>query len=270
MVTSDDPAIQQFLLLCKSTKGKGLPIVINQALSHSSLFYFGELLELPEIIELKNDIELNVYYKLLQLFAYGTYPDYIASKDSLPELTPPQIKKLRQLTIVSLGSKTKILPYSLLLSSLGLQNVRELEDLIIDSIYAGLLFAKLDQKYSQLQLDYVVGRDVQDETFGNILQTLNSWSTQCDSLLKTLDDKMNYIAKKNEELKEHQKLFEAKQEAVKMTIKANEQAAFASGGSAGGASSGLHFAPDLDDPRSRKRSGKSRKNYHNGAGNLFM
>ena len=51
----------------------------------------------------------------------------IANKDSLPELSPQMIKKLRHLTIASLATKYKHIPYSLLLKELDLHNVRELE-----------------------------------------------------------------------------------------------------------------------------------------------
>ena len=100
-------------------------------------------------------------HALLALFAYGTYPEYKgtqacrgherlvrcahavctflphpASKASLPELSPKQLKKLKQLTIVSLAQKQKVVPYTTLQESLDITNLRELEDLVIESIYA--------------------------------------------------------------------------------------------------------------------------------------
>jgi len=46
-------------------------------------------------------------------------------------------KKLQHLTIVSLAIKAKSIPYALLLSELEIDNVRHLEDVIIEAIYAG-------------------------------------------------------------------------------------------------------------------------------------
>lgn len=46
-------------------------------------------------------------------------------------------KKLQHLTIVSLAIKAKSIPYALLLSELDIDNVRHLEDIIIEAIYAG-------------------------------------------------------------------------------------------------------------------------------------
>jgi len=47
-------------------------------------------------------------------------------------------KKLQHLTIVSLAIKAKSIPYALLLSELEIDNVRHLEDVIIEAIYAGM------------------------------------------------------------------------------------------------------------------------------------
>ena len=58
------------------------------------------------------------------------------AKASLPELSPKQLKKLKQLTIVSLAQKEKIVSYTALQESLDITNLRELEDLVIESMYA--------------------------------------------------------------------------------------------------------------------------------------
>lgn len=46
-------------------------------------------------------------------------------------------KKLRHLTILTLATQQKTLPYDDLMTELDLKNVRHLEDLIIEAIYAG-------------------------------------------------------------------------------------------------------------------------------------
>ena len=52
---------------------------------------------------------------------------YVANKQSLPEISAGMIRKLRHLTIVSLATNNKQIPYGLLLKELDLHNVRELE-----------------------------------------------------------------------------------------------------------------------------------------------
>lgn len=46
-------------------------------------------------------------------------------------------KKLKHLTILTLATQKKTLPYDELMAEMDLKNVRHLEDLIIEAIYAG-------------------------------------------------------------------------------------------------------------------------------------
>ena len=91
------------------------------------------------ILQLKNNADHKLHFDLLELFAYGVYDDYIKSADKLPELTPLMKTKLRHLTLVSLATGQKSLPLNTLSTQLGIPETRELEDLIIEAIYAGIL-----------------------------------------------------------------------------------------------------------------------------------
>ena len=77
----------------------------------------------------------------MELFAYGVYGDYVKSADKLPKLTPTMVNKLRHLTLVSLATGQKSLPLTTLSSQLGISATRELEDLIIEGIYAGIFIS---------------------------------------------------------------------------------------------------------------------------------
>lgn len=55
-------------------------------------------------------------------------------------LTPLMKKKLQHLTIVTMAIRNKCISYNALLEELDIDNVRELEDLIIESVYAGKFF----------------------------------------------------------------------------------------------------------------------------------
>lgn len=128
--------------------------------------------------------------------------------DSLPQLTPNHINKLRQLTLVSLASRCRQLAYDELLDALKLnvyiasngsleQNgvgsgsgsantgssattdptvIRALEDVIIDAMYAGLVAGKLDQRKRKFYVDSVIGRDVGgDDEIAEIEKQLRDW-----------------------------------------------------------------------------------------------
>ena len=104
--------------------------------------------------------EDKAYHDLLCLFAYGTWGEYKKNKDTLPPLNAAQETKLRQLTIVTMCSAEKHISYDTLLQALDMNEVRQLEDLIIECIYAGLLRAKLDQRSGFVEVQQVMGRDL--------------------------------------------------------------------------------------------------------------
>lgn len=62
--------------------------------------------------------------------------------------------------LVTDWSLLQVLAYSLLMAELGISTVRELEDLVIEGISAGVVQGKLDQKSSHFEVDYVIGRDI--------------------------------------------------------------------------------------------------------------
>ncbi|KAK2181311.1 hypothetical protein NP493_403g00021 [Ridgeia piscesae] len=213
---------EQFVLLAKSAKGPAVVELIKQVLAAPGVYVFGELLAMPTVQELTTGTSAS-YLSLLKLFAYGTYNDYKANKDTLPELTPAQVKKLKHLTIVSLANKNKCLPYSLLLQELDLINMRELEDLIIEVIYADVIRGKLDQKNQQLEVDYAIGRDIQPEAVTEIISVLQSWCNSCESVLQTIDSQ---ISKANQYKENQQKLkLQVEQEVanIRKTLKTTQQ-----------------------------------------------
>ena len=45
---------------------------------------------------------------MLNIFAFGTYRQYLEKKDNLPEMTPVMQQKLRHLSIVTLSESNKV------------------------------------------------------------------------------------------------------------------------------------------------------------------
>ncbi|KAF4623791.1 hypothetical protein D9613_001386 [Agrocybe pediades] len=205
--------LEPFLLMAKSLKGAAAAKLIQDATSAPGVFVFSELLELPNIQELEKSEQHQKFFSLLQLFAYRTYQDYLQNKDHLPPLNNAQIIKLKHLTIVSLATERRILPYADLLQSLDVSNVRELEDLIIDAIYLDLLQGKLDQKEEQLEVSYTMGRDLEPGKLELVLAALQDWASTTSAVLATLDNKINAIvadaaaAKLNQQ--EHERILQA-------------------------------------------------------------
>ena len=75
-------AMEGFVVLAKSSKGKGCVMVIKEVLKHPQIFVFGELLEQPNVKELESS-EHKPWLDLLRIFAYGTWSDYLGNVMSM-------------------------------------------------------------------------------------------------------------------------------------------------------------------------------------------
>ncbi|KAH8111490.1 hypothetical protein DFH11DRAFT_1690360 [Phellopilus nigrolimitatus] len=185
--------LEPFLLMSKSAKGAAAAKLIQDATSSHGTFVFSELLEMPNIQELSKT-EHAPYHSLLQLFAFGTIEDYNNSRDTLPPLNQAQLRKLRLLTIISFALERRILPYPLLLQTLQIPTIRELEDLIIDGIYLDLMRGKLDQKEQRFEVEYAIGRDFGPGKVESLLNSLQEWANTTSSVLATLDAQLASLA----------------------------------------------------------------------------
>ncbi|KAL6057772.1 COP9 signalosome complex subunit 7b [Balamuthia mandrillaris] len=213
-------AVLKYCLLAKSSKGKACAAVIQQALSNPHTFVFGELLDMPNVKALAETPENKPWFEALSLFAYGTYSDFKAQTDKFPELSEPLLKKLKQLSVVSIAAVQKSIPYVRLLQELEISNVRELEDLIIDCIYAGLIRGKLDQKQQRFQVDWVMGRDIRPGQIEDMIQVLTAWCEKSEELMEAIQEKVKTANLIQEQHKQEKKVFEEKVESIKEGLKA--------------------------------------------------
>jgi len=244
---ADGTVLQQYCILAKSAKGKSCTAIIEQALNAPGVFVFGELLAAPNILQLENT-EQKPYLDLLKIFAYGNYSDYKASAKTLPPLTPQMTLKLKQLTIVTLSCEHKVIPYNVLLQQLDILNVRELEDLIIECIYQGIIRAQLDQKHSQLEVDFAIGRDIRPDQIDQMMSVLASWVQRSDTLLTSIMEKVNYANTIQEHNRKERAEYEQKLEAVKVSLKATSDAEMLQGPD--------YDSPEYYDERARKSRNK--------------
>eukprot|EP01132_Coremiostelium_polycephalum_P011222 gene11222-13748_t len=217
-VLTEGTALKQFVILSKSGKGRACVAVVEQALNHPTIYVFGELLDMPNIQQLQQT-EFKQYYDLLYIFAYGTYNEYKNKKDSLPALTPQMTTKLRQLTIVHLSATSKVIPYLVLQKELDISNVRELEDLIIDSIYQNIIRGKLDQKNKHLEIEFAIGRDVPPSYLNHMISVLDNWNKTSEDLLNNISALMQYTEKTHEQNRQKRDEFEKQLEIAKSHIK---------------------------------------------------
>merc|ERR1719282_2270433 len=133
------------------------------------------------------------YLTLLNIFAFGNYKSLLECTEPLPEVTETMRRKLRLLTAVSLAEQNKMLAYNLLMSELDINTVRDLEDLVIEGISAGVIQGKLDQKSSHFEVDYVIGRDIRKSDIGSIVSVLSAWCDNCDNMIKGIESQVDKV-----------------------------------------------------------------------------
>eukprot|EP00261_Vitis_vinifera_P025207 XP_010657921.1 PREDICTED: COP9 signalosome complex subunit 7 isoform X1 [Vitis vinifera] len=208
-------AIEQFVKRASDLEGSSLVDFIIQATSHSSLFAFSEILAVPSVVEL-HGTQYSVYIDLLRLFAHGTWRDYKSNAGFLPELVPDQVLKLKQLSILTLAEKNKVLSYYQLMQELDISNVRELEDFLINEcINAGIVRGKLNQLQKCFEVQFAAGRDLRPGTLVSLIQTLTNWLSTSDKMLLTIKEMIDQADRMKELDMEHQKEVEEKIELAK-------------------------------------------------------
>ncbi|RWS12005.1 COP9 signalosome complex subunit 7a-like protein [Dinothrombium tinctorium] len=218
---ASNKALEQFLILAKNVKGLAAVEMVKQVLTHPHIYVFAELLEMPNIKELQLNPETESYYRLLCLFAYGKCSDY--NLQTMPPLTDAMKNKLRHLTIVSLATQSKVIPYKVLLSELGITNLRELEDLIIEVIYLNIIKGKMDQENGWIEINSTISRDIRAEDLDSIVNVLSNWCSNCDNVLANIELQIRQAnAIKNDHIKNKQDL-ENQINNIKKSLKTSTQ-----------------------------------------------
>lgn len=124
---------------------------------------------------------------------------------NLPSLDAGQTYKLRQLTLLTLASPfaplndanaTNHLTYASLMSSLSLSSPRELESIVTQSIYSGLLTARLSPTSDPpvVRVTSVAAlRDLRPQSLPALLQILETWESRCVSQVADLQNQLETI-----------------------------------------------------------------------------
>ncbi|KAG6085628.1 hypothetical protein E4U16_003431 [Claviceps sp. LM84 group G4] len=188
-------ALEPILALSKSAvHPRAAADLITQATSAPNTYVFAELLEQPNIQALATSEEFASHLTLLRIFSYGTYSSYRGLAANLPSLNESQILKLRQLSILNLARDRRNLHYDVLQQELGLSSAREVEELVITAIYAGLVKATLDPDRKTVQVTSLAPlRDLEPGCIPSMIAALENWSEKCTSTLGDLEVQIQRI-----------------------------------------------------------------------------
>lgn len=207
-------ALEQYTLLSKSaTSPRAAADLVTQATSSPNTYVFAELLQTPNIQSLRTAApEYSRFLTLLEIFSWGTWAQYTSTPD-LPQLSEQQSLKLRQLSLLSLSTSHATLTYPYLLSALDLPNTRALEDLVISSIYGGLLTAKLDTLAQRVDVSSVSSlRDLKPNSVPQLISILADWDGRCVGVLTEIEGQVREVRAKAAARKrrehEHEVIFE--------------------------------------------------------------
>ncbi|KAK1306388.1 COP9 signalosome complex subunit 7 [Acorus calamus] len=211
--------IEQYVNQAESLTGPSLAGLVVEATSHPSLFAFSEILSVPNLSKIEGT-QYSRYLDMLRLFAHGTWSDYKRNADSLPALVPDQVRKIKQLSVLTLAETNKVLPYDQLMQELDVSNVRELEDFLINEcMYSGIVRGKLDQLRRCFEVQFATGRDLNSGQLNNMIQTLTTWLSTSDSLLHSIQEKIKWADTMCEADEKHQRDIEVRVEEVKKCMK---------------------------------------------------
>lgn len=235
-----------------TTSPVALAGIIERALKAKDLFSFGELLDIPGVQALQGTPQQSAL-DLLSLFAYskhgyGEYAEGVKTGRFPADLHPQAVNKLRQLTLTSVAASAKSLQYGQLYSVLGLNDgdAAALEEVIVQTISAGLLEGRIDQRASRLEVTSVHGRDIPAtmESVDELLSKVRRWKAVVEEASADISAELSELQRlADEEASRKRALEDAAAKAAKGSSSSSSSAATDSKlegtrSKAGGSSSG--------------------------------
>ena len=160
------------------------------------LFRCDELAHLQVVQQLKNDAEMGSLHRMLQIMASDTYAEYVAfSADAKAKAllekhglkTDELARKMRLLTLVSLGHVDKELTYKAIATALHVA-VDEVETWVMQAIASGLITAKMDQVRELVAVSMCAERDFGQTQWKRLHGSLVDWRDSIQKLLTLLEN----------------------------------------------------------------------------------
>ena len=138
---------------------------------------------------------------------------------NLPQLSAQQAQKLRLLSLLTLAAQPASTPsnlhYASLTSALGLATARELEAIVTDAIYRGLVTGTLDPAREIVSISSVAPlRDLAPGSVPTLRTTLDAWSGRCETVIKNLESEIARVKAQARRRKAEETRFEKRVESA--------------------------------------------------------
>ena len=167
-----------------------------QVVNDPDIYVFGELLQHPSVQSITKT-EDKACLELLDIFTYKTYADLNSKASSAAKalVTKEGIIKLKKISVAQAASSTTSLSYEKLKSLIDVNTNRDLEDILIDCIYNGLLQGHLNQKKQCVEVTSSFGRDVLPDDIDKFVNKLDQWKQKTERVITTLDKQIEFSLK---------------------------------------------------------------------------
>eukprot|EP01118_Nematostelium_gracile_P016042 TRINITY_DN6560_c0_g1_i2.p1 TRINITY_DN6560_c0_g1~~TRINITY_DN6560_c0_g1_i2.p1 ORF type:complete len:399 (+),score=131.38 TRINITY_DN6560_c0_g1_i2:236-1432(+) len=170
------------------------------------LYQFDSLLSLKSVQQLENDSTHSGLYKLLKIFVNDNIHAYnalLASHSGIIKqlgLNEEETsKKIRILSLTSIGAANHELTFDAIAKELDI-STSEVEMWVITAMAEGVLDAKINQIKQTVRITRSIQRVFTMDQWKNLNENLNSWKTNINVLLSTLQDCKNQSQQQAREL----------------------------------------------------------------------
>lgn len=168
------------------SSGDDAVAIFRAALEDEELYVYGELAGNATLREYLPATEA----RKLELFARGELSRSIIDEYAL---SVKEERKLRMMALMSVVEGKSQVGYDTLVEKLLLDNDKDLELIVRDAISLGLIRARMDQHERVVEISACAGRDVDLNNLPSMLTVLNAWLDRTQVLVKSLDERINYV-----------------------------------------------------------------------------
>lgn len=182
-------SLENFELLVSENKGEDLEKIVISLLE-SNILNIESIIMNRNVQDIKESLEK--YYNTLLLFSRNDYVVYNNKKSKYIELTEKMIFKLKELTILKLAAKNKVLNLKDLITILEIKDKFELDEMLFDVINKGWISGKVDHLNQTFYVSELKPRDYIDD-WKEVEKRLEKWISKIDKAENIMNNQIQKL-----------------------------------------------------------------------------